>query len=108
MATRRDDGLADVRTHHDSGITLFASAVRPSVIWLCGTNITPTPAYPQPVLAHVSNDADNLSGRLLELRTQSLADQDHLAERVLVRPVFLRHRVIDDDHPERRQRYPSR
>ena len=34
--------------HHDSGITLFASAVRPSVIWLCGTYITPTPAFPNP------------------------------------------------------------
>jgi len=34
--------------HHESGITLFASVVRPSVIWLCGTYITPTPAFPSP------------------------------------------------------------
>ena len=53
---------------------------------------------PQPVLADVADNADDLPGRLFELRSESLADHDDLTERVLFGPVLLRHRVVDDQH----------
>ena len=48
IATRIDIGSVAVRTAHDSGRTLFASAVNPSVICACGTYMTPTFAFCSP------------------------------------------------------------
>ena len=58
----------------------------------------------QPVLAHVADDPDDLPRRLLELRPEPLADDDQLPDRILLRPVLLRHRLVDDDDPRRPRR----
>src|SRR5206468_4609433 len=55
----------------------------------------------QAILATVAGKPDDLPGRIVELRSQSFADADHLANGILFRPVLPGHRVVDDRDPRR-------
>ena len=62
----------------------------------------------EPGLGHVADDADDLPRRFLELRTEALADHHDLAQGVLLRPVLLRHGLVDHHHQRRAARIALR
>ena len=97
MATRSDIGSVAVRTAHDSGRTLLASAVSPSVIWLCGTYITPTFAVAASPFSRTLPTIPTICrGGSSNCGPSPLPMTIMLSDRILLRPVLLRHRVVDD------------
>ena len=97
-----------VRTAHDSGTTVAASAVIPSGTWLCGRYITPTSPFRRPASRTLPTIPMICRGGSSNSGPEPLADHDHLPDRILLRPVLLRHRVVDDHHAQRSCRYRSR
>src|SRR5262245_48241157 len=49
------------------------------------------------MLANVAGDAHNFPRWFLKLRAKTPADGDAFTDGIVFRPVFLRHRLIDDD-----------
>ena len=50
---------------------------------------------------NVAYDANDLAGGFLELRSNALADDDLLADRIFFRPELLRHALVDKDYAGR-------
>ena len=49
----------------------------------------------------IGHYADDLAGRLLELRADVFANDDLLADGVLLRPILFGHGLIDENHARR-------
>ena len=62
----------------------------------------------EPAVANVADDADDLARGFFKLRADAFADDDLLADRILLRPVLLRHGLVDDDHAGRASRCRDR
>ena len=97
IAARRDNGSVCSANGPRQRNDAVRERRQPSVIWLCGTYITPTPALLNRFRARFRRcrqsvwPAPRIAARVL-CRSRSLSD------RISIRPVFLRHRVIDDHH----------
>ena len=89
-------GSVCVRTSQTTGPMRALSAVMPSVTCAWGTIISGCGSRFQSATVNVANDADDLPGGLIELRSNSLADDDLLADGVLFGPEFLGHSLVDD------------
>ena len=89
MGAESENGATCVRTTQLSGMKRLFSSMYGSLTCASGTNVAGLRIVVQPAVARIADDADDLARRLHERRAHARADDQPLADGIVILPILL-------------------